>query len=70
MPSSYKNCAALNKKYPNGDGKVGARDKTSGEPVRTFKRSNRLYRVAMSHNKARAYLRRLADPRDAVEHAP
>lgn len=44
VPPLYKNCTALNKKYPHGVGKVGARDKTSGDPVTTFKRSNRIYR--------------------------
>jgi hypothetical protein len=38
-----KNCTALHKRYPHGVGKVGARDKTMGTPVTTFKRSNRLY---------------------------
>jgi hypothetical protein len=42
-PGKYRNCKALNKKYPHGVGRVGARDKTSGEPVANFKRSNRLY---------------------------
>ena len=50
-PALYKNCTALNKKYPHGLGRVGARDKTSGTPVTTFKRSTRLYRLAMSNNK-------------------
>jgi hypothetical protein len=40
----FRNCTALNKVYPHGVGKVGARDKTSGEPVRNFRRSNKLYR--------------------------
>jgi hypothetical protein len=51
IPRLYKNCTNLNAKYPHGLGKVGARDKTSGDPVTTFKRSNRLYRIAMSYNK-------------------
>jgi len=50
-PALYKNCTNLNKKYPHGVGKVGARDHTSGEPVTTFKRSNTVYRLAMSYNK-------------------
>jgi hypothetical protein len=41
----------VNKRYPHGVGKVGARDKTSGTPVTNFKRSGRLYRLAMSYNK-------------------
>jgi hypothetical protein len=40
----YRNCTALNKRYPHGVGRWGARDHTSGTPVTTFKRSNRLYR--------------------------
>ena len=51
MPALYKNCTNLNKKYPHGVGKLLARDKTSGEPVTNFKRSTRLYRIAMSYNK-------------------
>jgi hypothetical protein len=51
IPALYKNCTNLNKKYRHGVGRVNARDKTSGTPVTTFKRSNRLYRLAMSYNK-------------------
>jgi Excalibur calcium-binding domain len=50
-PALFKNCTNLNRKYPHGVGKVGARDRTSGVPVVTFKRSNRLYRLAMSYNR-------------------
>jgi hypothetical protein len=50
-PPWTKNCTALNKRYAHGVGKVGARDKTSGDPVRTFKRSNKLYELAMDWNK-------------------
>jgi len=49
-PALYKNCTALNKKYPHGLGRVTAHDKTSGTPVTTFFRSNRLYRRAISYN--------------------
>jgi hypothetical protein len=51
IPPLYKNCTNLNKKYPHGLGKVGARDKTSGTPVTNFKRSTKLYNLAMSHNR-------------------
>lgn len=51
IPAPYKNCAALNKKYPHGVGKATAKDKTSGTPVTTFKRSTKLYNQAMSYNK-------------------
>ena len=51
MPTLYKNCTNVNKKYAHGVGKAGARDHTSGDPVTTFKRSTSLYRVAMSYNK-------------------
>ena len=40
----FRNCTALNRVYPHGVGRVGARDRTSGTPVRNFKRSNLLYR--------------------------
>jgi Excalibur calcium-binding domain len=40
----YKNCTALNKRWPYGVGRWGARDRTSGTPVTNFKRSNILYR--------------------------
>ncbi|MDA0184061.1 excalibur calcium-binding domain-containing protein [Solirubrobacter phytolaccae] len=39
----FKNCTALNKAYPHGVGRTGARDKTSGTPVTTFKVSTSLY---------------------------
>jgi len=43
-PGKFKKCTAMHKRYPHGVGRVGARDKiTSGSPVTTFKRSNRLY---------------------------
>ena len=51
IPPLYRNCTALNKKYPHGLGKVGARDRTSGKPVTNFRRSNRLYALAMSYNR-------------------
>jgi hypothetical protein len=41
----------VNARYPHGVGKVGAHDKTSGEPVTNFRRSTRLYRLAMSYNR-------------------
>jgi Excalibur calcium-binding domain len=42
----------MNKGYPHGVGKVGARDKTSGTPVTTFKRRTFLYRTAMRYNQS------------------
>jgi uncharacterized membrane protein len=41
--TKYKNCAALNKVYPHGVGKKGARDKTSGTPVTNFTVSASVY---------------------------
>jgi Excalibur calcium-binding domain len=43
--AGFKNCKALNARYPHGVGRVGARDHTSGVPVTNFRRSNRLYRL-------------------------
>jgi Excalibur calcium-binding domain len=51
IPVRWKNCTVVNKRYPHGIGRVGARDKTSGEPVTTFRRSNLLYRTAMRYNR-------------------
>jgi len=51
IPRLYKNCTNLNKKYPHGLGKKGARDKTSGTPVTNFYRSTRLYNLAMSYSR-------------------
>jgi hypothetical protein len=42
-PPLYKNCTNLNKNYPYGLGRVGARDHTSGTPVTNLKRSTKLY---------------------------
>jgi uncharacterized membrane protein len=42
-PKSYKNCTELNKVYPHGVGRKGARDKTSGKPVTNFRVDNTLY---------------------------
>jgi len=50
-PAPWKNCTAVNKKYPHGVGRAGAHDKTSGTPVTTFKRSTRLYNLAMKYNR-------------------
>src|SRR4051812_10583897 len=41
---TYKNCTALNKDYKHGVGKTGAKDKTSGTPVKNFKKSNSIYK--------------------------
>ena len=40
---TYQNCTALQKVYPHGVGRQGARDKTSGRRVTNFKVSNSLY---------------------------
>jgi hypothetical protein len=51
-PALYKNCTNFNKRYPHGVGKVGARDRTTGDdPVTNFRRSTKIYRTAMSWNK-------------------
>lgn len=42
-PKRYKNCTALNRAYPHGVGRPGARDKTSGTPVTNFAVSKRVY---------------------------
>ena len=50
-PALYKNCTNLNKRYPHGVGRFGASDHTSGDPVRNFFHSTRLYLVALRWNK-------------------
>jgi hypothetical protein len=50
-PPLYKNCTNFTKKYPHGVGRANARDKTSGKPVTTFKRSTAIYNTAMKYNK-------------------
>jgi hypothetical protein len=43
---TFKNCTALNKKYPHGVGRSKAvRDHTSGVPVTNFKVSKALYKA-------------------------
>lgn len=42
-PREFANCTALNKVFPHGVGKPGARDKTSGTPVTNFLRSTPWY---------------------------
>jgi hypothetical protein len=46
----YDNCTNLHNRWPHGVGRLHAHDHTTGTPVTTFKRSNRLYRIAMNHN--------------------
>ena len=41
----FKNCTALNKVYAHGVGLPKAKDKTSGTPVRNFKKSKPLYQA-------------------------
>jgi Excalibur calcium-binding domain len=45
VPRKYPNCKTLNKRYAHGVGRFGARDKTSGDPVRNFYRNNRVYEL-------------------------
>ena len=49
----YKNCKQLNKKYPHGVGKKGAKDRTSGKRVTNFTRNNRVYWLYSSSAGAR-----------------
>ena len=46
-PVTYKNCAALNRVYPHGVGRSGARDKVSSrsKPVTTFTRNTKVYNL-------------------------
>lgn len=51
VPKPWKNCTQVNKRYAHGVGKVGAYDRTSGDPVTNFRRSNKLYRLALKYNR-------------------
>jgi hypothetical protein len=51
VSAPWKNCTQVHEKYPHGVGKLTAHDKTSGAPVRNFKRSTRLYLIAIGHNR-------------------
>src|SRR5262245_12156535 len=51
VPAPWTNCTKLNKRYPHGVGRLGAHDKTSGDPVTNFKRSTLLYNTAMRFNR-------------------
>ena len=53
MPRLYRSCTNYNRKYPHGVGRRLARDKVrpGNEPVRNFRRSNTLFRIAMSYNR-------------------
>ncbi len=50
IPKMYQNCTNLQKTYPHGVGRRDAVDKTSGTPVTTFKKSNKLYNKANRAN--------------------
>lgn len=52
VSSLWDNCTQVHTKYAHGVGKAGARDRTrsGSNPVTTFKRSTRLYNVAMRSN--------------------
>jgi hypothetical protein len=53
MPAPWKRCSLVNKLYPHGVGRVGAVDHTASgtDPVTNFKRSTRLYNLAMRYNR-------------------
>lgn len=49
----WKNCVSVNTRYPHGVGKANAHDHTVGGalPVTTFRRSTKLYTIAMRNNR-------------------
>lgn len=49
-PAKWASCAALNRVYPHGLGRAGARDKTRGKPVTNFTRNTALYVAAVKAN--------------------
>jgi hypothetical protein len=46
----HDNCTKLNRKWPHGVGRRGARDETNGKPVTNFTRNTRAYNKAEAHN--------------------
>ena len=46
----HDNCTKFNESFPHGVGRKKAVDKTAGAPVTTFKKSNKIYNTAVSHN--------------------
>lgn len=51
VPAKWKNCTVVNKTYKHGVGRAKARDRTSGRPVTTFRKSDKIYAEAMRANK-------------------
>jgi hypothetical protein len=53
IPLLWSNCSHVNQRWPHGIGRFGAHDIVKGDtpPVTNFKRSNLLYRRAMSYNR-------------------
>jgi Excalibur calcium-binding domain len=53
IPPLWRSCTNYNKRYPHGVGRLRARDRTSGgtPPVTTFRRSTRIYNIAMGYNR-------------------
>jgi excalibur calcium-binding domain-containing protein len=51
IPARWKNCTAVNRRFPHGVGKLHAHDNTTGVPVTNFRHSTRLYNTAMSYNR-------------------
>ncbi|MGL5864677.1 MAG: excalibur calcium-binding domain-containing protein [Dermatophilaceae bacterium] len=49
--ATWKNCTAVNQKYPHGVGTTNARDVTTGRPVTTFTRSDKTYAEAIRANR-------------------
>lgn len=49
---TWTNCDHVHHRWPHGVGRRHAHDQTSGTPVTDFKRSNKLYRRAMNHNRS------------------
>ena len=44
-PKHFTSCAQLQRSYPHGVGKSGAKDKTSGKAVKNFKVDTALYKA-------------------------
>jgi Excalibur calcium-binding domain len=51
VPAPWKSCKQVHSRYPHGVGKLHAHDSTTGTPVTSFRRSTKLYNLAMKYNR-------------------
>lgn len=50
--TKFANCTEMNRVYPHGVGRLGAKDRTRGIPVTTFVRNTALYDAIFNNNRS------------------